>query len=296
MTRETGLRKRLAIFTDTFLPIRGGAEVGIDEIYRRLAETHDVTIVTRYPTVEEIQAHGDWRASDAELPYRVLRYLPFTRRLRLSRIRRYVDATGLPLLLGSLNIISRGRFDAVNLQFVRPNLLIGLWARYILRIPVVLSLVGRSDVLDEQGMMRRVYARCLLALANVTTQNSGYYLKDHHGGTPVVEIPYGVDLERYRPDAAIPGMRAHFGVPDGGRLLVAVQRLHAVKGVDMLIELMRRRAATHPEDVLLIVGRGPEEVALRNKVAQHHLTNVAFSGFVSEKELPAIYEIGRAHV
>ena len=45
-------RLRIAVCTHTFLPTVGGAELGIHEIYRRIGQSHEVTILAPTPRGE----------------------------------------------------------------------------------------------------------------------------------------------------------------------------------------------------------------------------------------------------
>lgn len=61
--------------------------------------------------------------------------------------------------------------------------------------------------------------------------------------------------------------RAALGVPEGAPLMLALGRLHKVKGFDMLI----RAAALLPEVYCLIAGEGPERPALERLIMQLRL-------------------------
>ncbi|HEX7389094.1 MAG TPA: glycosyltransferase [Acidiphilium sp.] len=61
----------------------------------------------------------------------------------------------------------------------------------------------------------------------------------------------------------VPADRAGLGVPDGVPLILALGRLHAVKGFDTLIRAMTRISDAH----LVIAGEGPERAALEALIA-----------------------------
>ncbi|MGC9269095.1 glycosyltransferase [Acidiphilium sp.] len=63
--------------------------------------------------------------------------------------------------------------------------------------------------------------------------------------------------------AVAPAPRAALGVPAGARLVLALGRLHAVKGFDVLIQAMAMVADAH----LVIAGAGPERAALEAAIA-----------------------------
>jgi glycosyltransferase involved in cell wall biosynthesis len=66
-----------------------------------------------------------------------------------------------------------------------------------------------------------------------------------------------------------PAGRAGLGVPDGSTLVLALGRLHAVKGFDLLI----RAAALMPDVHVVIAGEGPERAALTALIQALHLAD-----------------------
>ena len=65
---------------------------------------------------------------------------------------------------------------------------------------------------------------------------------------PVVEIPPGVDLERFTPLGADERARARadLGLPGRGPLVVSVSRLVPRKGMDVLIDAAARWPGRYP--------------------------------------------------
>jgi glycosyltransferase involved in cell wall biosynthesis len=64
-----------------------------------------------------------------------------------------------------------------------------------------------------------------------------------------------------------PAARAGLSVPDGAALILALGRLHEVKGFDVLIRAMAKVPHAH----LVIAGEGPERVALERLIASEDL-------------------------
>jgi glycosyltransferase involved in cell wall biosynthesis len=103
-------------------------------------------------------------------------------------------------------------------------------------------------------------------------------------GVPLRLIPHGVDLERFRPQ---PPPR-----DDGVLRLLAVGRLVRKKGLDVLVEAVRRLPVPFE---LRIVGGGPERERLRGAVEAGGLGDrVRLTGPATHAELPARY--AEAHV
>ena len=95
--------------------------------------------------------------------------------------------------------------------------------------------------------------------------------------------PNGVDLEQYEnlPDAST--ARRALGLPDGVTALCA-GHLYAGRGLDLFLGL----AGQFPQASFVWVGGRPEDVArARAAAAGQNLRNVTFTGFVSNRALPA---------
>ena len=60
------------------------------------------------------------------------------------------------------------------------------------------------------------------------------------------------------------------------------------KGVDILINSLKKVILTFPETMLLIVGDGPQRTHLENLVSTGLKINVQFFGFLPKNELPNI--------
>jgi glycosyltransferase involved in cell wall biosynthesis len=99
----------------------------------------------------------------------------------------------------------------------------------------------------------------------------------------VVALPGGVDVERYRPMAADPRVRARLGA-DGRALLVGmIGGLRVMKGHDVVIEATAALAAGGARVRVAFVGKGSTEAALRASLARHGLgANVTLAGFVDD--------------
>ena len=111
--------------------------------------------------------------------------------------------------------------------------------------------------------------------------NSSFALKLFRNKTSV--IPIGLDKRSYpSPDRSLVKFyKAHFG--DRFFLFIGVFRYY--KGLDFLIEAAR--TASFP---IVIVGSGPTEGKLKNKVLRHKLKNIFFLGQISEESKSALLD------
>jgi phosphatidylinositol alpha-1,6-mannosyltransferase len=112
---------------------------------------------------------------------------------------------------------------------------------------------------------------------------------------PVVEVPPGVDCERFTPLRA-PDRRAarrRLGLPDRGPLVVSVSRLVPRKGMDVLIEASHRLIPSFPDLTVAIAGTGRDAERLDSRAAAAGAP-VHLLGSVSEEDKAAL--IGSADV
>ncbi len=162
----------------------------------------------------------------------------------------------------------RGRRpDLLDAHFVWPDgVAVGLLARPR-GLPYVVTLRGWLYPCLERPSLRRQATEALLGAAAVIAVSG--HLADAAADLGVSRghlhvIPNGVDLERFMPvDRG--EARRQLGLDRGGRLLVAIGHLKAVKGHDDLIRAM----AALPDDVrLVIVGGDPDRGAYRRRLVE----------------------------
>jgi phosphatidyl-myo-inositol dimannoside synthase len=116
------------------------------------------------------------------------------------------------------------------------------------------------------------------------------------GGMPrVVEIPPGVDLDRFRPLSPVERKetRADLGLPAEGPLVVSVSRLVPRKGMDVLIDAAVRLRSDIPDLTVAIAGRGRDADRLNGRIAEYGAP-VRLLGGVSDHDLPRL--VGAADV
>ena len=106
-------------------------------------------------------------------------------------------------------------------------------------------------------------------------------------GRAVQRLPKGVDSELFRPDG--PHLRAALRLGDR-RVVMTAARLVPIKNVRLLLDavaIVRERiAGVH----LVIVGDGPEAVALRHQAGALDMSDaVTFAGYVPHAETPGFY-------
>lgn len=117
---------------------------------------------------------------------------------------------------------------------------------------------------------------------------------------PIFTIPTGINLDKYKPriteDRRL-ALLEELGIPKDSTVIVSIGRLAYEKNVDELIDMMHSLKEIHPEIFLVLVGGGPYENTLRERVSELNLdTNIRFTGMVSPDRVPEYFQIGKLFV
>jgi len=277
------MKKRVAILVGVPTPYR-------DPLFERLARSPGYDIQALY--CRDHQPNQAWRLSQPRYPARYLRNLA---------------PTGWHgrLLIGGINPgvwreLETFRPDAVVVYGYNTAtaFLAILWATRR-HTPVLMR--TDSNLLDEDRKppsllaFKRLFLRWLVrrvgGFLSVGTSNSQYWRR--YGAMPekIFLARYAVDNDYFGGQAAhYRACREQVREENGwGQryLLLYVGRLTPVKGVDVLIEAVRRISETRPDIGLLIVGQGPERQALEKRAKG--LPQIFFLGFRDWGDLPRFY-------
>ncbi len=268
------------LVTNDFPPKVGGIQAYLWELWRRLDPDSYVVLTARsHPDAER-----------------------FDRRQRERGIR--IERVAGPVLLPTPHLARRVRDTArrvgADLVVVDPAFPLGLLGPH-LGMPYAVVLHGA-----EVAMPGRLPAsRSLLARAlrgSVLAVSAGSYPAAEaaravrgKGLPPIVEIPPGVDLDRFRPLAPHEReeARADFGLPLEGPLVVSVSRLVPRKGMDVLIDAAVRLRADLPTLTVAIAGRGRDHDRLSGRIAEYGAP-VRLLGAIADRDLPSL--VGAADV
>lgn len=144
-------------------------------------------------------------------------------------------------------------------------------------------------------VLLRLLFRHVVALY-ISRENQRWF---EHYGVPErrrISAPYTVDNDAFQADAARlrnsrNELRRGFGIADdGGPVIVAVSRLIPKKQPLFLLEAFRRvRAKT--QCTLVIVGSGPQESAMAEKVQSEAIPDVIMAGFVNQSRIGEAYAV-----
>jgi glycosyltransferase involved in cell wall biosynthesis len=105
---------------------------------------------------------------------------------------------------------------------------------------------------------------------------------------PVTSVgPLGAEIPR---TSGSENSKVKLSFTKNDRIILMVNRLHPRKRIDLLIQAMPFVLRKIPDAKAIIVGSGPEEKNLKNLVKTLGLNNfIAFTGFVSQAEIPNYY-------
>ena len=286
---------KILVVTPTFLPIIGGAELGIYEIYSRLGKRHDVRILTPELPKYWIKRHG---VEDQDIyPLTEFEVYHFKDRLNLTHLKgqqilqHFLPPFSLSYIRAVHGHVKDFRPDVVNYHYVFPGGLSLVTLEWLTTVPTVLSLVGRKDVLGpETPFLTRVYLKFVINAASCVLPISNYCLRLPTNARDAKIIPYGVNIQTYAQDTNPHLLRQQLGIQNDHIVLFALQRLVKLKQVDMLIKSMPKIVAQYPNTMLIIGGKGPEEENLKSLARGlniHH--NIIFAGFIPEPLLNEYY-------
>ena len=157
-------------------------------------------------------------------------------------------------------------------------------------LPLVVSLHGSDLYVAETLAPARVAARAAFARAGAITACSEDLGRRATalGADParLDIVPYGVDVDRFRPDSASRArLRARLGLRDDAPLLVTVGRLVRKKGFEYLVDAMPAIAARHGA-VLVIGGEGDLDAELRDRAARSGAAaSIRFAGNLPQDQV-----------
>ncbi len=282
---------KILVVSHTFLPVMGGAEIGIHEIYNRLGERNDVYILTAKPRGKYLEQYGVKDIFFCNTNYEIINFVnTYKTPHRLYKfLGGIVPPFSLSMALATIKQIRKIRPDVVNFHFFTHTGWALILTRLLTRIPIVLSMVGREDVISHAPFFWKVYIRFLIKFANVVTQNSKYYLREFF--TPKKKtIPYGVDTKRFNPNINSNIVKNKLGISKESFVLFTVQRLSGEKKIDITLRAFKYVALKYESVYLIIAGKGPEEKKLMALSKELDLEDkIFFTGYVDEDNLPKYF-------
>jgi glycosyltransferase involved in cell wall biosynthesis len=275
---------RVGLFTNNYLPFRGGVTTAVETVRRGLAA----------------RGHGAWVFAPAfpgavDDPAHVHRYpslpaptypgfslaLPFSR--RLARLAGRLDLDVLhaqhPFLLGptARRLARRHRRPLVFTHHTR-------YEKYAHYVPLNQRLVAAAAV----RLSCRFADTADLVVA--PSERMASTLAARGVRAPVVVVPTGVAVDRFVPGDRATARRA-LGWPDDGPICLYVGRLDREKSVDCVIAAFDLIAGAVSGARLMVVGQGTHEGALRRLATSGRAASrIHFVGSRAHDDLPPVYQ------
>ena len=192
----------------------------------------------------------------------------------------------------ALRVAQKKRASIMHAHWVIPGGVIGAAAAG--SVPLVISLHGSDVFVAERHRLARIAARSAFGRARwVTACSEDLRSRAAALGADSARsnvIPYGVDSERFHPDADLRARgRALLGIADNVPLVIAVGRLVKKKGFEYLIDAAATLTTLQPDLRVVIAGEGDLDTSLRARARAAGLaTTVRFPGVVSHGDVPAL--------
>ncbi len=262
------------LVTNDFPPKVGGIQAYLWELWRRF-DPDSFAVLTA-------SSHPDAAQFDR---------LQATRGIRIERVRQRVLAPTPQLVRHIRDTARRVGAELVVLDPVFPLGLVGPH----LGLPYAVLLHGAEVAIPARLPATRQLVARVLRHSSLIISAGGYpsgaatRLLRRGALPPVVEIPPGVDLERFRPldPDERARARADLGLPGKGPLVVSVSRLVPRKGMDVLIDAALRLRPEFPELTVAIAGRGRDADRLAGRIAESGAP-VHLLGGVSDDDVPRL--------
>ena len=274
------MSQRHLLVTNDFPPKLGGIQAYLWELWQRLDPDRFVVLTaTSHPD------HTAFDAAQAERGIRIERVperiLFFPTPSVVQRIRSLAEEVGADLVL------------------LDPALPLG-GAGPRLGRPYGVILHGAEVTAPGRLPGSRQALSHVLRQARVVVSAGGYPAAEAARATggrlpPVIEIPPGVDCQRFTPldGPARLAARRRAGLPETGPLVVSVSRLVPRKGMDVLIAAAARLVPSFPDLTVAIGGRGRDAGRLED-LARRTGAPVRLLGPVPDADLAAL--VGSADV
>jgi glycosyltransferase involved in cell wall biosynthesis/acetyltransferase-like isoleucine patch superfamily enzyme len=143
---------------------------------------------------------------------------------------------------------------------------LGRLLRLAHRMKLVTTLHGWSDESPRIRLYRRVDQWAIRGFDQVIAVSGAIADQCRRlglGDDRLAILPNAVETDAYRRKHSAADARRELGLPVGGRILGVVGRLSREKGVDRLVDPLRRLAERFEDLSMLIIGDGPERSALQ---------------------------------
>lgn len=190
----------------------------------------------------------------------------------------------------TLSALAKNDFDIIHANWILPQGLIAVVAKFIFRKPVIVTVHG-SDIftLNKFNFLKAfILNYCDICTTNSLATFKTAYKINKNANLKIIAM--GVDIKIFDPKKKDINWRKQFG--DNPKIILGVGRLIKWKGFEYLIRALPQVLSKIPKAKLVIVGKGPEEVNLKKLADKLDLKigkNIFFPGHFEHEKFPSIY-------
>jgi glycosyltransferase involved in cell wall biosynthesis len=180
------------------------------------------------------------------------------------------------------NILTRERPALLHVNSSRDSWIGGLAARLVSPRVKVIRSRHISTPLNRTVTTRILYRRLMDFVIVTGSELTRRGLIERDGLEPdrVAAFPIGIDVDQFKPGRPDRDLRHELKQPPEHRLVGLISYLRSYKGHEYFIEAAARVLSQAKDVTFLIVGEGPEEARLRERIASLGLSsNVRMLGF-----------------
>lgn len=124
--------------------------------------------------------------------------------------------------------------------------------------PLVLTRCMLTDVNKRDAFHRWLHRRVAVWIAVAEAVRENLMARCAVPAERILVVPWGIDLERFRPEAdEVAAFRRELGIPKGAPLVGLIGRIDPKKGQEEFLRAADRIAGRHPEAHFLFAGRVP---------------------------------------
>jgi glycosyltransferase involved in cell wall biosynthesis len=184
--------------------------------------------------------------------------------------------------------------DVINVHYVMPTGLAGLYAQKVLKIPTVITYNGRDIPGPGVPKFWKYWHKFVGANCEDRTFVSKYcrdviYGPNSTSGHVVYNgVEKSIDITQNKLDL----LRSELKLSGDAKIIFSLQRLDYLKRVDTIIECMPKIVKSQKDIRLIIGGTGPDLIRLKKRVSELGLEHdVIFTGFIPISQLPTFFSL-----
>ncbi|MAG50811.1 hypothetical protein CL621_04205 [archaeon] len=284
---------KIAMVIPDFPPIMGGGEIFAYEIAKRLAEKHEIHVITRLPT----KAHFNRNNTS----YQKLLAYEFSENIHIHRVK-FFDVKDIrlfssifPMYFKLLQVIKKYKIDLIHGVMIFPAAQICALAKIKTKNTFFLTLQGFIiDIVREDKTIFDLYLGLLKPLAKFGIKKADFVhcvsnnvmrkALEFYRTNKIKIIPNGVDTKLFSPDIKT-NIRERFNIKKDEILVATVSRLAPKNGIEYLVKAAKQISQKQKNIKFLIVGGGPLKEKLKD-LSSGFEKNIIFTGNIPHDETP----------